>query len=439
MGGTNGRDVFISYASPQADIAMRFCELLEAKGASCWIAPRDVPAARGWRESAALAIEDARLFVVLLSADGIMSTWVDREMRWAIDSARPVLPVVVQHERLSRSMDFLLGDIHRLVVDDLASHVGRVAEAAWTVLNAVDRGHADEHVSQADTAIAPPVVPPDPYVEKVTTHRPAYFLMLLDCSHSMSQRLTGTSFRKREAVASTVNSLLYGLLRASRRTDGYRHFFDVSVLGYGLGPTGRDVEPLLDADRVAVPDLYDRWRRIEDEERIQIAPDGTQHRVRLRQPIWVEPTSAVRGHTVMARAFARARELAEAWVAENQSSIPPVVLNVTDGDWTDGDPTVEVRRIQELTTTLGPALVLMCQLAGTAAGPESLMFPAELPQGASRRTQEMFELSSILPESMTAEARARKYTIAPGARGFALNSPLDRLVDFLQIGTKTLQ
>jgi hypothetical protein len=274
---------------------------------------------------------------------------------------------------------------------------------------------------------------------KVTVARPAYFVLLVDCSHSMSQRLVGTTVSKRQAVADTVNGLLYQLFRASRRKDGYRHFFDVSLLGYGLGPTGRDVEPLLWTDRIAVPDLNHAWKRVAEVRQVQ---DGQADVVVLRQPVWLEPITNVHGHTIMALAFRRARELVAEWIDDHASSVPPIVVNVSDGDWTDENPMEDVRRLQEMSTQLGPTVVFNCQIAGVTEGIRSapqLIFPSNLPESVSQRTREMFMLSSVLPDTMAQEARARRYKIDDEARGFALNIPFERLVDFLQIGTHTQQ
>ena len=87
----------------------------------------------------------------------------------------------------------------------------------------------------------------------MTVTKPAYFVVLVDCSHSMNHRLAGTTVSKKQAVADTVNGLLFQLFRTSRKADGYRHYFDVSVLGYGRGPMGVDVQPLLDQERIGSP------------------------------------------------------------------------------------------------------------------------------------------------------------------------------------------
>ena len=158
----------------------------------------------------------------------------------------------------------------------------------------------------------------------------------------------------------------------------------------------------------------------------------------LRRPVWMEPTANVQGHTVMAAAFQMAAELVGRWIDEHPGSIPPIVLNISDGDWTDANPMKEVRRLQELSTELGSTLVFNCQLAGVAdrsRGVSQLLFPSELPDSASPRTREMFMLSSVLPESMRRQARRRRYAVEDDARGFAFNIPFEQLVDFLDIGT----
>jgi hypothetical protein len=432
-------DIFISYAKTQADISFRLCASLEAAGLRCWIAPRDSQPGRSWVDSAMAAIDGATVVIVVVSPEAGISDWVEREIYRAVDARKALLPVQLGDPPLSDRLQFLLSDIHRMRVETSPSvpQLEEVVEAARGVLALSRDAPATEHVSDVDLNDVPDVKPSDPFVNKVTVQRPAYFVLLLDCSHSMSQKLAGSRVSKKVAVADTVNDLLYQLLRTSRRTDAYRHFFDVSVLGYGLG-SGYEVVSLLPEERMAVPSLHNRWTRIEDQERLQFGEDGVPQPVMLRQPVWIEPTSNTMGHTVMALAFQRAGDLVRQWTAEHPASIPPIVLNISDGEWTEANPADEVRGLQEQSTALGPTMVLNCQLAG-ASNPEttSLMFPASLPEGLPKSTEEMFLLSSLLPDSLIQEAAARRYDVESGARGFAFNSPLQRLVDFLQIGTRT--
>jgi hypothetical protein len=48
-------------------------------------------------------------------------------------------------------------------------------------------------------------------------------------------------------------------------------------------------------------------------------------------------------------------------------------------------------------------------------------------------------MSSLLPEPMRRQAQAKGYQIGSGARGYVFNADLVTMIDFLDIGTRTMQ
>ena len=79
-------------------------------------------------------------------------------------------------------------------------------------------------------------------------------------------------------------------------------------------------------------------------------------------------------------------------------------------------------------------LLFNCHISGIAASP--IVFANSdggLPDNWARK---LCELSSPLPESMSASARSEGYPIGEGARGFAFNADLVDLIRFLDIGTR---
>ena len=55
----------------------------------------------------------------------------------------------------------------------------------------------------------------------------------------------------------------------------------------------------------------------------------------------------------MSEAFANAKGIAESWVAEHGDGFPPIIINVTDGESTDGDPEEIAEEIKSIETTDG--------------------------------------------------------------------------------------
>ena len=74
------RRVFISYSSRDSAAARRICVALEQRGCPCWIANRDVGAGENYQEAIVRAIEQARVMVLVFSANSNESREIDKEL-----------------------------------------------------------------------------------------------------------------------------------------------------------------------------------------------------------------------------------------------------------------------------------------------------------------------------------------------------------------------
>jgi hypothetical protein len=68
-------------------------EDLEADGFSCWMASRDILGSADYLEVLPQAIESAKVFLLVLSAQAMASDHVYREVHAAADAKLPILPV----------------------------------------------------------------------------------------------------------------------------------------------------------------------------------------------------------------------------------------------------------------------------------------------------------------------------------------------------------
>jgi hypothetical protein len=84
-------DVFVSYASPDVQIADELVALLERQGLRCWIAPRDVAPGGLYADAIIRAINAAKALVLLLSAQSVASPHVGKEIERASAKRRPIL------------------------------------------------------------------------------------------------------------------------------------------------------------------------------------------------------------------------------------------------------------------------------------------------------------------------------------------------------------
>ena len=272
-----------------------------------------------------------------------------------------------------------------------------------------------------------------PFSAEISRANPTCFLFLIDQSESMGDHIGGGDMpmTKAEAVADAVNRLLSELSIKCAKEDGVRDYFHVGVLGYGSG-----VGPILDGDlagRDLVPlsDVAARPARMEERSR----PNGRHSAQTIKFPTWFSPVSY--GDTPMCAALARARAVLAAWLADHPGCFPPVVVNITDGASTDGDPAPMAQALQALTSADGHVLLFNLHLSSGRAEP--VVFPVSdihLPDDYARQLHRM---SSLLPDQMRIAAARQDLFLEEGARGFAFNADISAIVQFLDVGTQVLE
>jgi uncharacterized protein YegL len=246
----------------------------------------------------------------------------------------------------------------------------------------------------------------------------------------MSESFGGGKASKAQEVADVINQFLYNLVLRCTPRDSVLYYFDIGVIGYSepegsicVGPAFGGI--LQDRDLIPINEVA-----MHPMDMIQIENDDGET---VAETVWFRPVAT--GGTPMCKALRLAGEVLQRWVNHHPQSFPPIVINITDGESTDGDPRPEADKIKNLETNDGKVLLLNCHISRLSA--PSIMFPNDetiLPDDIARL---VFEMSSILPESMLAVARARGIPIGEQARGFAFNAKLDNVTTFINIGTQT--
>jgi hypothetical protein len=149
-------------------------------------------------------------------------------------------------------------------------------------------------------------------------------------------------------------------------------------------------------------------------------------------PIWVDPAAA--GRTYMCEALGEACDAVRDFVATCPGAFPPIVINITDGMATDGNPEPVAKQLRSIRTDDGEALLFNVHISDKPVKPIELPVTAErLADGYARR---LFRMSSILPDRLIAEARSMEFDVADGAKGFVFNGDLVSVIQFLDIGTR---
>jgi len=272
-----------------------------------------------------------------------------------------------------------------------------------------------------------------PYTAEVSRVNPSCFLFLIDQSGSMSDSFGGgTGKQKADGVADAINRLLQNLVIKCAKSEGVRDYYEVGVIGYGV-----NVGPAFGgglAGRTLVPISQVASAPIRVEERTKKVDDGAGGLVdqKVKFPVWFEPVSS--GGTPMCEALRLAHQVMQDWISQHQNSYPSIVINITDGAATDGDPASNAQAIANLSTTDGNILVFNCHVSAHTASPIS--YPdsdAALPDEYART---LFQMSSVLPENLLKAARSEGLGVGNQARGFVFNAHLEDLIRFLDIGTR---
>lgn len=108
------RQVFVSYASPDAKLAAELCSALEGAGVCCWIAPRDVAPGAVWAASIDQAIEAASILLLVFTRSANASPYVLRELTLAEKRRRLLIAVRADGTLPSGAMDFFLATVQWL-------------------------------------------------------------------------------------------------------------------------------------------------------------------------------------------------------------------------------------------------------------------------------------------------------------------------------------
>jgi hypothetical protein len=272
------------------------------------------------------------------------------------------------------------------------------------------------------------------YDAPITRQNPAYFIFLVDQSGSMEDPQGGNeAVSKAASVADAINRLLNTLVIQCSKGDGVRDYFGVSVVGYGNDEVRSPLLGALAGQSVVSPSQLDaNPARIES--RTKKIPDGAGGLVdvRVNVPVYFDPVAG--GSTPMCKALHMTYQLCEWWVGRYPDAFPPIVLNMTDGEATDGDPAIGARRLTSLATTNGNALLFNIHVSSLAG--RAQLYPASDAALSDDFARRLFSMSSLLPEKMLQDARQLDIPVQPGARGFVFNADMVSLVQFLEIGTK---
>ena len=278
-----------------------------------------------------------------------------------------------------------------------------------------------------------------PYAADISRNNPGCFLFLIDQSGSMAGALGGQpGLRKMDGAADAVNRILDAISQRCSQGMDIRDYFHVGVITYTTDGKGDpDVQTGLPGTSPKEPFLT--ISQVVDaaqvEERQVKESDGAGGLVEVsrRFPVWLKPTASY--GTPMCAALSAASEALHDWTADHPESYPPMVISVTDGGATDGNPVPIAEEIMSIRTNDGNVLVYNAHLSEMSAMP--VQYPSdesEVPP--DEYAAQMFRMSSVFPDPVVELTAGMGLPVAQGSRGYVYNADMVALVQFLDIGTR---
>ncbi len=272
-----------------------------------------------------------------------------------------------------------------------------------------------------------------PYSTEISRNNPSCILFIIDRSGSMSDVwAVETGRKKADGLADIVNRLLQNLCLKCAKDEGIRNYYDVGVIGYGatVGPAfggslaGKDLVSIADVANSPAK-VLDRAKKVED------GAGGLVEQT-VKFPVWFEPVS--NGATPMCQALTRANDVVSKWVSQHPSSFPPIVINITDGEATDGDPSLPASTLTGLSTNDGNVLLFNVHIS--SVGGAAIEFPDDETGLPDDHAKLLFRMSSVLPEYMRNMAQQESIRVSERTRGFVFQADMTAVIRFLDIGTR---
>lgn len=271
------------------------------------------------------------------------------------------------------------------------------------------------------------------YSAEISRANPTCFVFLLDQSASMQDQIgSGEGQRKCDVVADALNRLLFELGIKCAKEEGVRDYFYVSVIGYGANVAPALSGPLAGRELVPLSEIAAYPARLES--RNKKIPDGAGGLVdqEVKFPVWVDPVA--NGGTPMSGALSRAQTILSNWLVDHPGCFPPVVLNLTDGESTDGDPSFPADGVRQLSSSDGPALLFNLHVSSDSSA--AISFPDSESVLANQFARTLFNISSTLPDGMRTYTQQQGIPVSDGTRGFVFNADVTSIIQFLDIGTR---
>jgi hypothetical protein len=272
-----------------------------------------------------------------------------------------------------------------------------------------------------------------PHTAEISRTNPTCFLFLVDQSSSMLEPFGRQPEKpKAEGVADAINRLFQNLVLKCAKSEGIRDYFYVGAIVYGGQVATAFGGGLAGQHLVPVSMLANNPLRVEQRTRKVDDGAGGILEQKFKFPVWFEAKPG--GRTPMCQALTTAKQYLEVFLGKFPNCYPPLVVNITDGMSTDGDPQVPAKTLRELASGDGNVLLFNAHISNSSANP--IEFPTSESGLPDNFAKLLYRMSSALPPRLQETARSEGFAGQGEARGFVFNADLVSIIRFLDIGTR---
>ena len=275
-----------------------------------------------------------------------------------------------------------------------------------------------------------------PYAADLSRTNPTCFVFLIDQSSSMAEPFGAQPDKaKAQGVADGINRLLQNLVLKCAKSDGIRDYFHVGVIGYGGRVAWALAGQMSGQKLVPVSVIANHPLRLEDRTRKVDDGAGGLAEQKFKFPVWFEAMAA--GRTPMCQALAEATQAVTEFISRHPKCFPPLVINISDGMPTDGNPELAASAVRNLASADGQVLLFNAHLSASPARP--VEFPSRESELTDPQARVLFRMSSVLPPKLRDAAKNEGFRVDDQPRGFVFNADLVSVLRFLDIGTRAAQ
>src|SRR5262245_19112936 len=198
---------------------------------------------------------------------------------------------------------------------------------------------------------------------------PGCIVFLVDLSNSMLDGIAGPPRAKMHTVSTAINRFFQELITSCEKgQEKPRNYFDVGLIGNTTDSNGvAIVKPLFQGvlagrDLVSITELYDNPLEIERRRKKEFVADGagglTEVEKEIAFPVWFRsPEATEMFGTPMCTALGYCAQVVRAWIESHTNSFPPMIINLTDGESTDGMPVPFAEDLKSPSTADGNLLL----------------------------------------------------------------------------------